>query len=213
MQETADINEQYSVATNSANLRMEADRRSSADILVAAGWAPSRLGSALLRLHSEFDSVQHPIKPSIAAIEAIAKSMDPKMQLSERLEAAKATAAEWHAHEIGLMLGRLKSLPAVREQLVIQSDKWGMDNPRHVAASVIQWWLSRQCTSCHGIKFQVIEGTARLSGKLCKTCRGTGETGIPCGEAGKRIAIYIDDCLHRARNQIKNRLHSTRNPA
>lgn len=53
-----DIAEQYASATNTSNLRMEmdADRRSNADILVAAGWSKSRIGTALMRLHTHYDT-------------------------------------------------------------------------------------------------------------------------------------------------------------
>ena len=42
--------EQYSVATNARNLRVEADRSSQADILIAAGWSGSELYRVLTRL-------------------------------------------------------------------------------------------------------------------------------------------------------------------
>lgn len=53
-----DIAEQYASATNTSNLRMEmdADRHSDADILIAAAWAKSRIGSALMRLQTKVDT-------------------------------------------------------------------------------------------------------------------------------------------------------------
>lgn len=50
------VEEAYTSATTASNLRVQADRRSDADILIAAGWAPGMLGGALMRLHSEWDS-------------------------------------------------------------------------------------------------------------------------------------------------------------
>ncbi len=52
------VQEAYSTAGNSSNLRLcvrEGASRSDADLLVAAGWSRSRVGGALLRLHSEYD--------------------------------------------------------------------------------------------------------------------------------------------------------------
>lgn len=51
----AGIEEQYSQACTSSQLRVEAEKRGSADLLIAAGWSPSRVGAALLRLHTEYD--------------------------------------------------------------------------------------------------------------------------------------------------------------
>ena len=50
------IEESYTSATQSSNLRCEADRRTDVDVLIAAGCTPGILGGALMRLHSEFDS-------------------------------------------------------------------------------------------------------------------------------------------------------------
>ena len=54
--ETPCIAEQYSTATTSSNLRVEADKRSSADILIASGLSNSRMGAACMRLLTEFGS-------------------------------------------------------------------------------------------------------------------------------------------------------------
>lgn len=50
------VEEQYTRATTSSNLRCKADERSDVDLLIAAGCTPGILGGALMRLHSEFDS-------------------------------------------------------------------------------------------------------------------------------------------------------------
>ena len=49
------IEESYTSATQSSNLRCEADRRTDVDVLIAAGCTPGILGGALMRLHSEYD--------------------------------------------------------------------------------------------------------------------------------------------------------------
>lgn len=50
------VEEAYTSATQSSNLRCEPDRRTDVDILLASGMTPGILGAALMRLHSEFDS-------------------------------------------------------------------------------------------------------------------------------------------------------------
>ena len=52
----AGIEEQYSQAVTSSNLRVEADKRSPADILIASGMSHSRLGGSLMRLRAEYGS-------------------------------------------------------------------------------------------------------------------------------------------------------------
>ena len=54
------VEESYTSATASSNLRCEADRRTDVDILIAAGCTPGILGAALMRLHSEWDGCAKP---------------------------------------------------------------------------------------------------------------------------------------------------------
>jgi hypothetical protein len=160
--EKPDTAEQYAVATNTSNLRMEmdADRRSNADILIAAAWAPSRIGTALMRLQTKVDT---------AGLE--------KVQLQTAMHAAHL----------------------------------GMQNPDAVACAVVGWWLVKVCPACHGRKFAVIPNTPSLSTKQCKRCRGTGQTSIPWGDDGYRLANWLDDCRQRAVASMRTRLQSTRN--
>lgn len=55
MSDCRTVDEAYATAGNSSNLAVKADRRSDADVLIAAGWTPGLLGGALMRLHSEWD--------------------------------------------------------------------------------------------------------------------------------------------------------------
>lgn len=50
------IEEQYSQATASSNLRVEAEKRSPADVLIASGMSNSAMGGALMRLRAEYGS-------------------------------------------------------------------------------------------------------------------------------------------------------------
>ena len=52
--ERAGIEEQYCQASTSSNLRVEADKRGAADVLIASGLSGKGLGGALMRLHTEY---------------------------------------------------------------------------------------------------------------------------------------------------------------
>lgn len=54
------IEEAYTSAGNSSDLRVQAERRGDADVLIAAGWTPGILGSAALRLRGEWDRSEKP---------------------------------------------------------------------------------------------------------------------------------------------------------
>lgn len=156
----AGIEESYSTACNSSNLRVEADRGSNADILIAAGWLPSRaIGAVLLRLHTKYTR--------------------------DGLE---------YVHKEALDLAR----------------KGGITSAEAVTSSVLAWWLEKLCKECNGVKFKLIPGTPSLSAKHCKKCRGTGELNLPHGDAGKRMARWLDESVERARAQIRSRLIATR---
>jgi hypothetical protein len=52
--------ERYTSATHASNLRCESDKPGQIDPIIAAGMSPSRMGAALLRLHSEYDGASKP---------------------------------------------------------------------------------------------------------------------------------------------------------
>lgn len=213
--------EAYASATTSSDLRVQAERRGDADILIAAGWSMSRVGSALLRLHSEYDSTARPQPPRPEQIEVMARSMlievsttdkegKPATKMVPDVRSAHAQAWKWHRHEVALMLGRLKAMPSVREQIRIQALKWNIADAEDVAARLVQWWLSQVCPECRGTKFEVIAGTGRLSAKACRVCRGSGVAPVPSGQAGRRLANWMEECLHAARQDIGKRLRAHR---
>jgi hypothetical protein len=53
------IEERYVTANRASNLRCEADKTGAIDVIIASGMSPSRLGSALLRLRTEWDGSAH----------------------------------------------------------------------------------------------------------------------------------------------------------
>ncbi|MDM0029646.1 hypothetical protein [Variovorax saccharolyticus] len=83
-----------------------------------------------------------------------------------------------------------------------------LDRCREKVVAVIRWWLSQRCPACSGRKFQTVEGTNRLSAKLCRSCGGTGLREVPHQQEGRRLACWFDQCVERARASIGRRLRS-----
>lgn len=81
--------EAYVSATQSSSLRCEADRRTDVDFLLASGMTPGILGSALMRLRSEYDSSSE--KQARTATDAILL-MGKLKSLPRVLEAIEAWA-------------------------------------------------------------------------------------------------------------------------
>ena len=163
--EKAGIEEQYSQACTSSNLRVEADKRSPADILIASGMSNSRIGGALMRLRAEYGSDSVPRR---------------------------------HATETDqrLLMGRLKTLPAVLAAVTAQAHSWGIDRPEAVALAVVSHWLDSLCRHCEGRGKKRIEDTPALSAINCKHCHGTGRVDLSHGSAGRRIESYLADCIN-----------------
>jgi mono/diheme cytochrome c family protein len=181
MNETTDrpsVDERYTSATNASSLLVTPERACSADVIIAAGWAPSRLGMALLRLASEWDASAKP--PTNAN-------------------------AEWLAHEQRLLMGKLKTLPGVRDQVQLYAAKrFGPDKALDIAAAAILHWLDPACRVCDGRKYETVKNTARLSGRHCPACHGSGER--KAGITALLVTDYMADCVNRARQQIRRRL-------
>lgn len=180
MQDTQDkpaIDEQYATAIHASNLRVEGERRSQADVLMAYAWSPVRVGGALLRLHSEWDAAAHPRK-----------------------------GTPGYMHEMGLLLGKLKVLPDVRYQLEIKVQSWAIEDARTLTSLVLIWWLDRACPACHGVRWKAIANTPSLSGKFCPRCHGTGQANFPAQSEAARLVNYMETCMASARQQARGRM-------
>jgi hypothetical protein len=188
MNETTDrpgVDERYASATNASSLLVTPERACSADVIIAAGWSPSRLGMALLRLASEWDASAKP---------------------------APSANAEWLVHEQRLLMGKLKTLPGVRDQVQLYAGrKFGADKARDVAAEAILHWLDPNCRTCDGRKYEAVKNTARLSGRHCPACHGSGER--KAGIAALLVTDYMGSCVYGAREQLKKKLKFFNNHA
>lgn len=206
--------ELYTCANNTTNLRVEADSRGSADLLISAGWSASRLGAAMLRLHSEWDSVEKPPRPTKEFIEALAATYPAvakvKGRADPRLAVAQQAATRWHLSEMYKLAGKLTVLPDVRREVVLQAARWRICDPENVAPAVIKYWLDQNCGACGGLKWKLVPGTPSLSNRQCHVCHGSGVGAVPHGQDGKRLCNFLDDCVSRAQQSIRMRLRNTK---
>ena len=204
------IDESYATAISSSDLRCETREdapRSDSDVLIASGWSRSRIGGALLRLHTEFDRAEKPRLMGAQDFQRQAEGDCPRGCQKSIKARAQEIADTHNRQQAKLLAGKLKTLPEARQQLVIQLTAWKVERPDDMASAVLGWWLHKTCSSCHGRKFDVIAGTARLSNKVCKVCHGTGEARVPHGEAGRRLVNFMDICVDQARHSIRNHLY------
>lgn len=214
------VEEMYDGAMHASNLRVQADRNGQADVIIAMGWSPSRVGAALMRLQSEWSGAAHQKKPTRAAVDAIALSL-PRLEDGKRKEketvmqdgkpvivekmvpnlvldmaVAQRMAHEWHMHEIKILLGKLKTLPDVRAQLATWARLQLINNADHRVAEILIWHLDHICPACEGRCKELIQNTPHKSHKDCKVCRGTGETRIPHQQGN-------DQYLHESKKLLR----------
>jgi hypothetical protein len=208
--------ERYVTATHASNLRTQADKSGSTDVLIAAAWSPSRLGAALMRLHSEFDAAEKPRRQTSAQVALLAGTLPLKNGRTD-LDAARRMAHGWHLHELKMLMGKLKTLPDVREQVQLWAGANGARDAQTQTAEVLLWWLHHVCPECEGLGKERIAGTPSLSHKDCHACRGTAEMKIPDDlnypgyqALSKRMLGHIHHCVKNAQTGIQQRLRPNR---
>lgn len=217
-----DISERYETATHASRILLEEHRTGAADVLVAAGWSPTRIGMALLRLHSEWTAAAKPKRLSAASVAQLAimvrrddnaaqdsatargvRYEPPKTSAQQR---AQAEADKWFANELRLLAIGLKSRATVREQLAPWAAGRGIAS--EVVAEALLHWLSPTCPHCDGHGLRKVPNSPALSARQCSKCQGTGNKPAPQG-SGKVLA-HIDYCLGVARGSLTKRLRSAR---
>lgn len=201
------IEERYLVAGNTSDLSVCHERRTAADVLIAAGWSQSRLGAAALRLHSEWSAATMPRRPNRDQVARMAQQM-PLVNGKPDLAGALRLAADWYQAELHRAVDRLHGLPVMRSQLAGLASQRGMASPEALAAAVLCHWLDPVCHSCHGLKFQLVKGAPALSAKVCPVCRGLGRSEPPHGQDGRWMLNYLDRCVAVARGSISKRLRN-----
>lgn len=214
IEERRTLEEAYADACTATNLKTEADKRGDADLLIAAGWNPVRVGAALMRLVSEWDGAEKPRRMHPEAVRQLAKTLeltvfDERQGIKNVHEKAMQLSREWHQHEMKLLFGKLKTMPAVREQVTHQARKWSTEQPDRAAAAVLLHWLDSVCHPCSGLKFLQIADTPSLSAKMCRACDGTGKSRVPYGDFGKRLENWMDRCVSESRINMSKVLRNS----
>lgn len=176
------VDETYAVAVASENLRVQADRGGDVDCLIASGWSPSRVGALLLRLHSEWDG------------------MGQQVVVGGRMNG-----------KVHSLLSRLRSYSQALDQVTARLAEAGAEAAQAKAVAILAWWLCQVCPVCSGTKYEPVPGTGRLSARACRACHGTGMASVPCGQDGRAVANWMDQCVHQARRSIGKRLRGLQN--
>ena len=206
------LDEVYEVACNARSLKMidSEHGRSAVDVLIASGWSPSRLGGALMRLHSAYDAAEKPERKTALSVKEWKKVLHREDEARRAHAEQRVRYEQWYRSEVELLLSRLAAFPAVRQQLTYKAEDWRMENPQEKAVATIRFWLSQHCAACGGTKWQLIPGTLRQTDKPCMACLGGGYGSPPFNQEGRRLLNYLDACLAAARQSLKRNLSNMR---
>lgn len=71
-------------------------------------------------------------------------------------------------------------------------EKWRLEDVQLLALATIslKQFLVPVCPACCGRRFEAVDGTGRLSAKVCKTCQGTGERPFP-KDFGRQVRAIV----------------------
>ncbi|HYD75753.1 MAG TPA: hypothetical protein VEB23_04975 [Ramlibacter sp.] len=195
------IEEQYQTAGNTSDLTVDAERRGAGDVLIAAGWSDSRMGMALLRLHSEWDAAAKPRRMTDAQVRQLAATI-PDARGKPNMSRARSEAIVWYARELRLLATSLKSRSGVLQQIHAWALLKGI-SADYVGPALFHW-LSPVCPVCDGHGLRKVPDQPALSGKRCHACGGSGKSARP--EGSTRIQNHLDYCVTVARHSLKARL-------
>lgn len=202
------ISERYGSANSASVLRAEATRSGPLDLIIAAGMSPHRLGTALLRLVSEWDGAAKPMIYSadyfLPGLQAGFRAAYPERGATDAEKKdvkrqAQTLAVAANFTEARLLMGKLRTLPLVRAALhYTAAHEMRFEEPEKVVASTLYWWLDRNCTACQGRKQQTAKGSPALTRAACSGCGGSGLRALPYGDAARQLTAYMSSCTERA---------------
>jgi hypothetical protein len=212
------VDERYEVATNTSDLTVGGGmippdvRTAQGDVVLAAGMNESRLGMALLRLHSEWQSAAKPRKIDAAAVgrlaeairqsderarESAAKRQVPYDRPGPALARAEREASAWYTNELRILANRLKGRALVIEQLTLWGQTKGV--PAVTVSRALMHWLAPACQKCDGL------GLIYRTNLPVKPCDCShGEAWTTDGE--EYVIGHIKYCLGTARRSLGKRL-------
>lgn len=180
MTERRTLEEGYQSATNSGNLAVDPEHRTDADWMIASGWSHRQLGADLMRLQSEWSR--------------------PMRNANPALDEANAREA----------IDRLRTLPAAKAKLLTLAQRYGLKaDAEAVVLKVLTYWLDDTCQHCHGQGYVLVSGTPRLSGKRCKSCRGSGKRAAPGRAEARKLLCAMDQAVMLHRDYLRKVLRNT----
>ena len=213
-EEKPTLAERYTGAINATDLTMTDRRAGSADLLAAVGIS-SGLGSLLLRLRTEYDSVKGEHGLADAEIERLRGRIRDHLSAAQREDrqadkgptraAFHRREAEWlrvqaegtQATETALFLMHLKTLREAKNALaayamVMATKRRHMIPDREVIAltgHVLAAWLDVRCRKCHGTTLLGDYGQRQVR---CRACGGTGNASANLGQTHAQQLFCAD---------------------
>lgn len=157
------IEESYSYSTAASNLRVEADRRGAADVIIAAGMNPHELGMALDRLRAEWDRTAKPPPPPADKIEALAATLatEPKRIHTGRVDDKGAPVLE--VNPTGGLVREILRLDDGEEVVLYRT-------PLAVAREVAQTWQEQD----NKLALQRLKTLPAVRAMLLRWCKDQG---------------------------------------
>ena len=190
------IEERLLTACTSSDMTLALDRRSPADIHIAAGLAGknNQLGMALVHLESEWHRCDKPPKWTAEAIEKRSRQLKDKKGRPD-VKRATVEALVWHAGAMreramkltgrSVVIGLLKDFALMR----------GIDVD--LISPALFHWLAPSCPACAGLgKVKAIDAPS-LTDKKCPHGQGAGTWPRPLG--AQAIHDHIKSCLGAAK--------------
>ena len=90
---TISTEERYISASQSSNMRVQAEKHGDADVMIASGWSASRIGGALMRLHSK------PTRDGLALVHVQVAVEADRLNI-ERPDAVASAALAWWLNRV-----------------------------------------------------------------------------------------------------------------
>jgi hypothetical protein len=196
------IEERYLSATNTSSLKVDPDRSTQADVILAAGMVQNRLGHALIHLRAAWDKADKPCKKTPAEIAKRAAQIPDKKGRPD-VRRAEIEALVWHASEMRALAQRLPGRNAALGWLTEWADLYGVD--RDLLSPALFHWLAPKCPACDGHGTMKIPGSPGLSKQGCRHCHGVGTWPRPLG--ADRVHTHIASCIGKARGDMARRLY------
>ena len=198
------IEELLCTASTTSNMTVSLDRRTTADVVIAAGMLGARhqLGMALIHLRSEWDRTDKPRKATLTEIQARAQAYKDKKGRPD-VRRATVEAMTLHARAMRERAAKLSG----RSEVIGLLTGWARDNgvDTDLISPALYHWLAPTCLVCNGHGKMRLPDAPSLSAKQCNHCNGTGEWPKTAGAA--RIAEEIKTAIGRLKKPAIYKLH------